>query len=84
MRIIKLSNPRKGFSVQCCMCLKMIEQKNALVDIDGEPFKSYYHPACLPVPIEGDYANAKLLFLQQWTFEGIQTIDIRKLAGSKP
>jgi len=33
----------------------MIEQKNTLVDMDGEPFKSYYHPACIPSPVDGDY-----------------------------
>jgi hypothetical protein len=32
-------------TVQCCVCSKM---GATLADLDGEPFKSYYHAACLP------------------------------------
>jgi hypothetical protein len=32
--------------VQCCVCLKMVSTKEALADMNGEPFKAYYHPKC--------------------------------------
>jgi hypothetical protein len=33
----------------------MIDQQTTLVDMDGEPFKSYYHPTCINYPVDGDY-----------------------------
>jgi len=37
-------NPRVATSLLCCHCLKF---GATLADLDGEPFKAYYHEDCL-------------------------------------
>ena len=48
-RIVNINDnrvaPESKVSVVCCVCSKM---GATLADLDGEPFKAYYHPACLP------------------------------------
>lgn len=38
--------------VLCAGCGKWVLWVNAFVDLQGEPFKSYYHEACAPVDAE--------------------------------
>ena len=50
MKISPMSEPRKGQRVQCVECSKMIECDHEIVykDLEGVPFKAYYHEACIP------------------------------------
>lgn len=52
-RIVHITDPRTidptssaaKITTQCCVCGRM---GATLADLDGEPFVSYYHSACLP------------------------------------
>jgi hypothetical protein len=47
MKLQPMNDPRPGQQVQCIHCHKMIDADEAICDLDGVPFKAYYHDACL-------------------------------------
>ena len=51
MNIQPMSDPRPGQAVICVHCSKPIytDREAVLADLDGVPFKAYYHDACLPL-----------------------------------
>lgn len=44
-------------SVQCYVCKKWLPVSQTLVDLDGEPFKAYYHSKCLVEAREEDLSH---------------------------
>ena len=71
MKLEKLPNPRPQQTVQCCHCFKMIKADKAIIDLDGVPYKSYYHEKCadtLPVFREWKYITTKLDYYF-WKYE---------------
>ena len=47
-RIVPVDNKRPGQRLVCISCGQMIDADKAFADLNGEPFKAYYHHGCLP------------------------------------
>lgn len=51
MKIVPMNDPRPGQAVICLECQKPIyaDRETILADLEGAPYKAYYHDACLPL-----------------------------------
>lgn len=54
MNIIKCKPTMPDVSVVCAAGDGLVKHSEAYADLDGEPFKAYYHEACKPVTDECD------------------------------
>ena len=62
MKIIPMNDPRPGQAVICIECSKPIyaDRETILADLDGIPYKAYYHQACLPAePLQWRYLEER-------------------------
>ena len=57
MKLLPIQNPRPGQSVQCAGCSAMVPAAQAVADMEGVPFLSYYHPACIPALHNWEYSG---------------------------
>lgn len=50
MKITPMNDPRPGQAVICIQCSEYIyaDRETILCDLEGVPFKAYYHKKCLP------------------------------------
>ena len=49
MRLVTVPEP-PGFVAVCLTCGRVIPAGTAkIADLDGEPFKAYYHTTCVPI-----------------------------------
>lgn len=47
MRMVPIyPKPQEGLRVLCILCNQWVTATEALADLDGEPFKAYYHAGC--------------------------------------
>ena len=46
MRLVKIYPPTPVTMLTCIRCGFRVDSRKGYADLDGEPFKAYYHPRC--------------------------------------